>query len=86
MTTEAWEGARRLQTAGQELGAQRDGAGASLAAASAARPWGSDEAGLAFERRYRPAEAHVLAAWEQLAQYVESLGEAAGRRTSQEAP
>lgn len=61
---------RRLSETGRALGAQRDGVG------PAPRPWGDDEAGRAFERRYRPAEAHVLAAWQQLAQYVESLGDA----------
>ncbi|WP_433299451.1 hypothetical protein ACQP2F_46215 [Actinoplanes sp. CA-030573] len=64
----SWPGAAR------SLAALREGAGASIAAASAARPWGDDEAGRAFERRYRPVEAQVLAAWEQLAQYMESLG------------
>lgn len=66
--TASWEGAARA------LGALRDGPGASIAAASASRPWGDDEAGRAFERRYRPVEAQVLAAWEQLARYMESLG------------
>lgn len=69
-------GARALAAAGRDLGAMRAGPGASLAAASAARPWGDDEAGRAFELRYRSVEAQVLSAWEQLAGYVESLGEA----------
>jgi len=67
-------GARRLSEAGRALGAQRDGLGL------APRPWGDDEAGRAFERRYRPVEAQVLAAWEQLARYVEDLGDAGVER------
>jgi hypothetical protein len=76
---DARAGSRRLSSVGRELGVLRDGAGASVAAVSAARPWGDDEAGRAFESRYRPVEAQVLTAWEQLAQYVESLGDAAAR-------
>ncbi|MEU4243041.1 hypothetical protein [Actinoplanes sp. NPDC026619] len=68
-----WQGARLLSAAGRELAAQRDGVG------EAASPWGADEAGRMFERRYRPVEAQVLTAWEQLAAYVESLGAAAAR-------
>ena len=68
-----WQGARLLSAVGRELAAQRDDARV------AASPWGADEAGRAFELRYRPVEAQVLTAWEQLAAYVESLGEAAAR-------
>jgi hypothetical protein len=75
----AWQGARLLSAAGRELGAQRDGPGAAVAAVSAAPPWGGDEAGRAFEHRYRPVETQVLTAWQQLAAYVESLGDAAAR-------
>jgi len=63
-------GARRLSEAGRSLSAQRDGIG------PAPQPWGDDEAGRAFERRYRSVEAQVLAAWEQLGRYVEDLGDA----------
>jgi hypothetical protein len=76
---EAWSGARALSAAGQDLGAGRATAGAALAAASAAMPWGRDDGGRAFESRYRSVESQVLAAWEQLASYVESLGDAAAR-------
>lgn len=75
------EPGRRISEAGRVLGVQRDTAGAAVAAASAARPWGDDEAGRAFEGRYRVVETHVLGAWEQLAQYVESLGDPASRST-----
>ncbi|GAA2635907.1 hypothetical protein [Paractinoplanes durhamensis] len=69
----AWQGARLLSAAGRELGAQRHDVGA------AGTPWGADEAGRAFERRYREVETQVLTAWEQLAAYVESLGDVAAR-------
>jgi len=69
----AWQGARLLSAAGRELSAQRDGFGA------AGSPWGGDEAGRTFERRYRPIETQILSAWEQLAAYVESLGDAVAR-------
>jgi len=68
MTGDDASAARRLSEAGRLLGVRRHGVG------PAPRPWGDDEAGQAFERRYRPVETHVLAAWEQLAQYVEGLG------------
>jgi hypothetical protein len=68
-----WQGARLLSAAGRELGAQRDYVGV------ASSPWGADPVGRAFEERYRPVETQVLAAWEQLASYVEGLGEAAAR-------
>jgi len=73
------EHARALAAAGRELGALREGPGAELAKATAARPWGDDAAGWAFELRYRSIETPVLAAWEQLAGYVERLGESAHR-------
>jgi hypothetical protein len=69
-------GARDLAEAGRVLAARRDDLGASVAPG---RPWGDDRAGRAFDRRYRAIEEQVLDAWEQLAAYVESLGEAAER-------
>jgi hypothetical protein len=76
---EALRGALDLSAAGRRLTAQRAGLGAEVAAASDARPWGYDEIGRAFENRYRPVEQQVLDAWELLAAYLESLGEAAAR-------
>ena len=73
------QGARRIGDVGRSLTALRDGDGSALTSASAARPWGGDEAGRAFECRYRPVEAQVMAAWEQLAQYVEGLGDVVAR-------
>jgi hypothetical protein len=77
--SEAWSGARALAEAGQDLTTRRDTTGAAIAAASAAPPWGGDEAGRAFESRYRALEAQVLGAWAQLGDYVESLGDAVSR-------
>jgi len=73
----ALDGAREMSIAGQDLADLRAGAGAAIAAASAAPPWGNDDMGRSFERNYRPVEQQVLAAWEQLAAYLESLGEQA---------
>jgi hypothetical protein len=76
---QAWRGAHRLSSAGATFAAQRQARGGEIAAASAGRPWGHDNAGQAFDQRYRTVERQVLDAWEQLAAYVESLGEAAAR-------
>ena len=72
-------GARDLSEAGRRLAEQRHGPGSGVEAASAARPWGHDDIGRTFDRHYRPVERQVLDAWEQLAAYVESLGDAAER-------
>jgi hypothetical protein len=76
---QASRGARELSAAGSDLAVQRHGAGSAIAAASAGRPWGGDAGGQAFDLRYRAVERQVLDAWEQLADYIESLGEAAAR-------
>lgn len=76
---EASAGSRALRAAGEHLGAQRSGAGAEIEAASAAPPWGIDEYGRSFEKQYRPVERQVMDVWQQLAAYVEGLGEAAAR-------
>jgi hypothetical protein len=73
----ALDGADALAAAGQGFASLRSGSGAELAAASAARPWGSDDIGQTFERNYRPIEQQVLTAWEQLAVYLQDLGAAA---------
>ena len=72
-------GAGNLTAAGKDFEAQRQGAGAEIAGASARPPWGSDDIGSAFEKGYRPMEQKVLLAWEKLAGYVEGLGYAAAR-------
>jgi hypothetical protein len=76
---QALRGARELRAAGRALAELRRSAGASVAAASAGQPWGCDDVGHAFEQQYRPVERQVLEAWEQLAAYIESLGEAAAQ-------
>ncbi len=75
--TIATDGARNLAAAGKHLVAQREGPGAEIAAASARRPWGSDDIGQSFENTYRPVEQQVFQAWDQLARYLQGLGEAA---------
>ena len=76
-------GARDLAGAGRELAARRGEIGSSVVAG---RPWGDDRAGLTFDRRYRVIEEQVLDAWEQLAAYVESLGDAAERSAGAPTP
>jgi hypothetical protein len=75
----AVNGARDLAVAGQMMAGQRAGLGAGIEKAAAARPWGD----AAFDRRYAAIERQVLGAWEQLAAYMESLGEAAERSAAQ---
>ncbi|GGQ45483.1 hypothetical protein [Couchioplanes azureus] len=69
-------GGHDLAASGRRLAAPRAEAGSEVAALSAARPWGSDDIGQAFERNYRPVEQQVLQAWERLAGHVEGLGDA----------
>lgn len=68
-----------LSRAGAAIGAERTGLGAEIEAASATRPWGSDDTGDAFERRYRGLEAAVLTAWSGIGSRVEELGDNVGR-------
>jgi hypothetical protein len=74
---QALDGAGNLAAAGRQYAAERAGIGAEIAAATAARPWGSDEFGQAFEQNYRPTEQQVLQAWEQIAAYIQGLADAA---------
>ncbi|WP_250000533.1 hypothetical protein [Actinoplanes sp. M2I2] len=76
---EALAGSSALSAAGEDLGARRNRAGAEIAAASSATPWGRDEYGQSFERHYRPFEQQVLEAWEQLSAYLSGLGDAAAQ-------
>ncbi|GAA0451244.1 hypothetical protein Ade02nite_76160 [Paractinoplanes deccanensis] len=73
---DALDGSRSLTAAGEDLAARRDSAGAEIAAATAASPWGRDEYGQSFERQYHPVEQQVLDAWRQIAAHVAGLGEA----------
>jgi hypothetical protein len=75
----AVNGARDLATAGQMMTGQRAGPGAQIEKAAAECPWGDE----AFDRRYAAIQQQVLDAWEQLAAYVESLGDAAERSAAE---
>jgi hypothetical protein len=64
-----------LARAGTAISGQRVGLGGEIAAASAGRPWGTDDIGSAFERQYRGFETTILAAWSGIGSYVEELGD-----------
>lgn len=67
-------GGRDLAAAGRSITAQRNGSGTAIAAASTARPWGTDDIGSAFEKVYRAAETIVLKGWRGTGNHVEGLG------------
>ncbi|HET6530768.1 MAG TPA: hypothetical protein VFH03_09165 [Actinoplanes sp.] len=71
------DGARNLRAAGTHVRNEHRSTGMALAADTAARPWGKDDIGAAFEKNYRPIEQQVLQAWSQLGEYLEGLGDAA---------
>lgn len=75
----AMAGARDMVSAGQHLKGLRDSDGGRIAAASASKPWGSDDIGSAFEKTYRKLEQQTLSSWEKLATYVQGLGYAAAQ-------
>jgi hypothetical protein len=68
-------GGQSLFAAGQALGDLLADTRTTLVPATAARPWGGDEIGRAFDNGYRPAEQEVLAAFEAMARQVRALGE-----------
>lgn len=70
----ARRGGADLSIAGRSVKAQRDRLGGEIAAASAARPWGRDDIGGAFEKTYRGIETTLLRAWQGLGLHVEGLG------------
>jgi hypothetical protein len=70
----ALRGAHDLAIAGRDITGQREGLGADIAAASAARPWGNDDIGAAFDKNYRGIEQALLTAWSSVGRYVEGLG------------
>ncbi|WP_250031830.1 hypothetical protein [Paractinoplanes maris] len=76
---EALAGSHALSAAAEDLGARRNRAGAEIAAASSATPWGRDEYGQSFDKHYRPFEQQVLDAWQQLAAYLSGLSDAAAQ-------
>ncbi len=73
----ALDGARNLTAAGQHYQGLLTGPGAEVAEVTGKRPWGNDDIGQSFEKNYRPVEQQVFQAWDQLARYVQQLGEAA---------
>jgi hypothetical protein len=72
-------GARDLTASGKNLTGRRADLGNEIAALSAARPWGKDDIGAAFDKEYAPMVDKVLQAWTQIAAYVEGLGYAAAQ-------
>ena len=72
----ALDGARNLTAAGRHYENLLTGPGAEVAEITGKRPWGNDDIGQSFENNYRPIEQLVFQAWDQLARYVEQLGEA----------
>ena len=54
-------GGADMVAAGKALKGLRTGPGAKIAAASAGSPWGTDDIGTAFEKKYRPVEQAMLA-------------------------
>ncbi|MEH0845290.1 hypothetical protein V6U81_23140 [Micromonospora sp. CPCC 205711] len=70
----ARRGGADLHLAGEAIGDRRAKVGGPIAAASAARPWGRDDIGAAFEKQYRRYEETLLRAWEGVGHTVENLG------------
>ena len=70
------DGARNLTAAGRHYRGLLTGPGADVAAVTGKRPWGTDDIGQSFENNYRPIEQQVFQAWDQVARYVEELGQA----------
>ncbi|GII24111.1 hypothetical protein [Planosporangium mesophilum] len=66
-----------LAQSGVELARLRQGIGAELEAATAARPWGRDSLGSAFQTNYDKYGPQLLEAWASIASFVQSLGERA---------
>ncbi|WP_229399662.1 hypothetical protein [Micromonospora okii] len=71
----ARRGGADLTSAGEAVTARRQQVGGAIAAASAARPWGRDDIGAAFEKQYRGFEEILLRVWAGVGRAVEGLGE-----------
>ncbi|MFJ6195296.1 hypothetical protein [Micromonospora sp. NPDC092111] len=63
-----------LHLAGEAISARRDQVGGAIAGASGGRPWGRDDIGAAFEKRYRSYEETLLRAWAGVGRSLEGLG------------
>jgi hypothetical protein len=70
----AFASARHISVGGAALGQLAQHALERLHPLATARPWGSDEIGQACQRTYDQLAPAVLAAWPEIASYVESLG------------
>lgn len=66
--------ARRLSECGDELLAARRTTGASIETMGSARPWGRDDLGHIFARRYEEAAGRVLDLWRKTAEDLGELG------------
>lgn len=71
--------ARQLTDVGADLLQARHTVGANLDAAGAARPWGRDELGEAFTRRYEEEAAQALDVWRTTADRLSELGVQVGQ-------
>lgn len=65
---------QRLSDCGAELLAARRTTGANLESMNSARPWGRDELGDIFTRRYEEAAGNALDAWRKAGERVDELG------------
>lgn len=63
-----------LADAGEQLSRLRATVGADIESRNEARPWGGDELGAAFARRYGEAAAQVLDVWRSLGERTGQLG------------
>lgn len=72
---------RDLADIGADLLRARHTIGANLDAAGAARPWGRDELGGAFTRRYEEAATETLDAWRATAEHLGAFGVQVGKAT-----
>lgn len=70
----ARRGGADLALSGEAVTARRAVQGGEIEVASAARPWGRDDIGAAFERSYRGIEQTVLRAWAGVGQRLTDLG------------
>ena len=66
--------ARRLADCGAELLAARRITGANLESMNSTKPWGRDELGDIFARRYEEAAGRALEAWRKAAERLSDLG------------
>ncbi|MFI0792967.1 hypothetical protein ACH4OY_09735 [Micromonospora rubida] len=71
----ARRGGADLTSAGEAVTARRAQVGDRIAAAGAARPWGCDDIGAAFEKQYRGFEGTLLRAWAGVGRSLKNLGE-----------